>query len=165
MLKLAKIVVLSMMLALLLSGSCLAADPYDVSGIDLRDFLNTFRLEQVPVWDKYSPRESILDGSNTRHVFSLDRKGAANVVLWIDNASGKIQLITIRNDYTGTFLFEWVDVIAQLYGPPSIIEDGGNYYNPAVMRMWEGRRGAALNGNVSIAPRVQMTELQLSVKK
>ena len=165
MLKLAKIVVVSMMLALLLSGSCLAADPYDVSGIDLRDFLNTFRLEQVPVWDKYSPRESIVDGSNTRHVFSLDRKGEANVVLWTDNASGKIQLIIVHNDYTGTFLFEWTEVVAQLYGPPSVIEDGGNYYNPAVMRMWEGRRGAALNGNVSIAPRVQMTELQLSVKK
>ncbi len=165
MLKLAKIVVLSMILALFFSGSCLAADPYDVSGIDLKNFLHTFRLGQVPAWDKYSPRESTVDGAQTRHSFSRDKKGDDNVVLWTDNASGRIQLITIQNDYTGTFLFEWVGVVAQLYGPPSIIEDGGNYYNPVEMRMWEVRRGAALNGTVSIAPFVQITELCLSAKK
>ncbi len=163
--KLTKITILAVILALFFSGYCLAADPYDVSGIDLRDFLNPFRLGQVPCWDKYSPRDSTVDRDKTRHSFSLDRKGEVNVALWTRNDSGKTQSIAIHNDSAGMYLAEWTGVITKLYESPTIIEDGGNYYNPAVMRIWSVRMGTSIGGCVSITPRCREPTCGLKLKK
>ncbi len=165
MLKFKKIIVLSMILALLGTGSCFAANPYDVSGIDLRDFLNTFRLGQVPSWDKYAPRDSSVERKITRHFFSRDKEGNPNIALWTHNDSGKILTIAIHNDGAGLYLAEWTNIVSQLYEPPTVIKDGGNYYDPAVMRLWEAQKGASLNGIVSIAPRVQETKMRLDANQ